>query len=508
MTEEHDRATPREAVVEVLLQENLGAWAPRDLRASVAAAFAAPGAAANAARLPGVSPVAARSRTWLAAALVLLALGVVFAVAWSRSRVGANTAQDPQPDAADVVPVRDLVHLRELLPQVVRAELEVLRLADADLPDIELAGVPVQATDEWTRGFVAALAADARVQEPAGWDRQNRLSLVLGSGRRIEMSVYTHDRGSRQTLGLRGMQGDLGVGGAGATAVRELLATATHVARLAHGVVVRPQDLDGIDAFPPQQEEMRLFGLAEADLQHLPRYTNLRRLDISGLRHPLGKPALRHIARCRSVEELTVHGVEFDDDQLILLTSLVNLRRWHLRAVRRFTGEGFFTLTNSAFRRVPTELVDLRFVPTLTDRGLRKIAEHGVPELLLGGSGANIGDEGWRALMASPTLRRLDLSGWSLDAGRIRDLAQRTDLVELVLDGCALDDAAMVALARTASPLRRLSVRNVKALTVTGFTALCGIATLREIDLTGVDDLDLDEMSKLAFLHPDVQFVR
>jgi hypothetical protein len=495
MTDADDGVPPREAVVDVLLAEALGTWTPRDVTDQVLARRAG-GAAA-----PRPMPPPRRG---LAAALVLLGITVVCAVTWSVARERRDEAQDPAPDAT--LPVGDLAQLRTLLPQVVRIELEALWLANPVLPHVELGGVPVVATADWTRGFLAALAADARVEPPAGWKWQNVLALVLDDGRRIVMAIDTHDHDERQTLGLRGLRGDLSVGGAGALALRDLLATATHIARLAHGVVVRPQDLDGPDAFPQTAETLRLFGLAEADLQHLVRYANLRRVDVSGLAS-LGDTALGHLANCARLEEFTAEGIEFADRNLIPLTGLLHLRRLHLRGVTGFTGEGFAAWTNSARRRDPTELIDLRSVATLTDAGLARIAALGAAELRLGGAGAAIGDDGWRALAASPGLQRLDLSGWRLDAARLGLLAANRALGELTLDQVELDDAALGALGAAAA-LRAVSLRGARGFTHAGVIALCERSGVRRVDLTAVTDLDLDALSVFAFLHPGIEFVR
>lgn len=511
MTHGHDRVAPRDAVVEVLLEENLGGWTPRDVSAAVATAFAADGGAGAAARAEQPWPAASRPRSWLVAAVVLLGLSVLFAVAWSRARGDRGVAQEPQPAepaAGEVLPVQDLARLRELLPQVVRVELEVLQLADPDLPAIDVAGVPVRATDAWTRAFTAALADGARMQDPAGWQWQNRLSLVLRSGRHVAMAVSPYDRGAGQTLGLRGLQGDLLLTGDGVPAVRELLATATHAARLAHGVVVRAADLVGDGAFPANVEQLRLFGITDADLEHLRRFPALRRLDASGLYRTLGVEGLRHIGACSSLEELSLAGASLPDRFVPHLARLRRLLRLDLRGVRDFFGGGFRTLRLVGGRRDGPTAVDLRDVPTLTDAGLASIVEFGVSDLRLGGSQTGIGAEGWRALMAGRGLTHLDLSGWTFADARFADLAGLPQLEELTLDDCALDDAALVALARTKAPLRRLSLRRVQGLTLAGWTAICELPTLREVDLTGVTGLDLDEMSQLAFFHPDIRWVR
>jgi hypothetical protein len=359
--------------------------------------------------------------------------------------------------------------------------------------------------DDAARADVVGALGEARLLKPAGWDWQNRLWLVLSSGQRIVMAVYPYGDGGDLRLGLRGLRGDVGITGGGAAAVRGLLATATHGACRAHGIVRSVDDLAGPRAFPAATEELRLYGIADGDLSHLRRFTNLRRLDVTGLSHPLSDAALRHIGRCASVEELTAEGVEFPDDSLIPLTSLVALRRLHLRGVRGFTGKGFFTFHASNRRRADTEFVDLRDVRSLSDRGLREIARLGVPELLLAGSGVDVGDEGWRALMSSPRLVRLDVSSWELHARggtRLTQLAARDDIEELGLERCGLTDRDLEVLAAAKSPLHSVSLRGNEALSREGVAALLARPSLRKIDLRGID------VDALALLRPDVEFVR
>lgn len=512
------------ATVDALLAEAIGqrdGAGPRDVTAAVLARWAAGDGNAAAARVrlaaaPDPHSVAVEPKVvlsqWLVAALMLLGLGVLFAVAWSQRAREQVPVQDPVRPADVTQPVRDLAQLRELLPQVDHIELEVLSLPDANLPfRVELGGTPVHATKDTTARVLEALATEARVERPAGWDWPNHLHLVLRSGKRIVMAVHPYDRGARQTLGLRGLQGDLSVGGAAVDTIRELLDTATRVARLAHGVVVSVADFVGPNAFPTDLAELRLFGVGNEDLVHLERFARLRVLDCSGLQQTLTSDGLRAVGRCATLQELSLAGMTLPDIDVLRLTPLVRLRRLDLRGVREFTGEGFGHYVNSALRRDGPREVDLGDVPTLTDAGLARIAEWGVRDLQLAGSGGNIGTTGWRALMASPELVRLDLSRWSLDHDRVRDLAARSDLQQLALDDCGLGDADLEVLATTQSPLRKLSLRDLQMSTARGVAAVAEIPTLRELDIRrrlGLpNDMDQEALAKTAFLKPDLVFV-
>lgn len=509
---------PRDAVADALLAEALGDARHRDQTDAVLARLAAGDAEAAATRAelaarPDGPEDARRSRLerlrpWLVAALLLLGIGVVVGIAVSDPDAVDDFAQEPDAGTDDVVPIRDVGHLRELLPHVKTVELEVLRLPDPDVPfDVELAGVPVIATDGIRERIVRGLAG-AGLQVPAGWDWQNRLTLSLDDGHRVAMALYPYDPGTRQTIGVRGLKGDLTVSGDAAAACRELLDAATTVARMAHGVVLRADELAGPGAFPANLEELRLFGIADADLRHLQRFEQLKRLDVAGLRDTLGREGLREIGRCFTLEELSLDGCAVDDEGIAPIFNLNGLQRLGLRGVRSLTGTGFRHFGPMSFYRKAPTSVDLRDVPTLTDDGLAQVVTYATPELLLGGSGAGIGATGWRAVVDAVAITRLDLSRWPLDAARLRDLRDADHLEVLAVERCDLDDADLEILAATKSPLRELSVRGNLAVTVEGVRALAGIATLEELDVRGLPGVGPAELDEITAGAPDLRLVR
>lgn len=491
MNGKHDVADGPQAVIDLLLAEALAPGAARDGEADLAAAvlrrFADGEAAAVAARLAhgdgnlalGSAPTTRWRQQWLVAAIVLLAVGVLFAVAWSRReperRMAGEPTQDPAPAPQGAVPVGSLDELRALLPQVAHVELEVLYLAEPDLPRIELGDVAVTATPQATADLFGALRDDARVEQPASRERQNSLRFVLRSGQHVALDVDPNPSTGRVTIGL-GAAGDLSIGGAGAHALRELLATAVRVACVAHGVVRSVTDLNGPDGLPEESEVLRLFGVAEADLEHLTRFRRLRHLDCRGIAPRMTRTGLRHIARCGGIEELSLAGMTLHDDDLFTLMPLTHLLRLDLRGVREFTGVGFDAYVLSARVHDGPSLVDLRDVPTLSDDGIQRVVACGVAELRVAGSGAGIGANGWSALLRSDRLAVLDLGGW------------------------ALDDQRLAALAATKAPLRKLSLRDVRGISIAGLAAVAAIPTLAEIDVRGVPGIDL-EASPDAAIH-------
>lgn len=152
--------------------------------------------------------------------------------------------------------------------------------------------------------------------------------------------------------------------------------------------------------------------------------------------------------------------------------------------------------------------MDLSHAAALTDAGLAAIAEWSPPELLLAGAGAAIGDAGFAALAGAARLVRLDLSRWPLDAGRVRALAARSDLEELVLARCGLDDPAVAVLAGTASPLRVLSLRDNPAVTAAGLAAVAARPGLAELDVRGLDAVDDGALAALQQRCPELRLVR
>jgi hypothetical protein len=528
-TQRSSASEARLAVVDALLDETIGRAGhgqdtPSELTRIVLARLAAGEGEAAAARVRKASADAPEPlagvvpwfrRQWLAAAIALLGLGVVFGVAWTTRLPDPSPMQDPVPPPASTLLVRDLDHLRTLLPQVDHIDVEVLHFTEENAPfRIDLAGEPQRLSGDAKRRILEALANDARVEPLGSWEWSNQLHLVLSSGQRIHMAVHVADPAARLTLGVRGMQGDLSVGGEASVAIREMLVKGTTIIRRLEGVVTSRADLVGPSAFPERLEELRLFGLGNDDLVHLQRFTKLRVLDCSGLQKTLALEGVRHIGRCTTLQELSLAGMGIDDPDWVpqILIKLVQLRRLDLRGVRGFTGEGFRHYINSALHRDGPREVNLSDVPTLTDDGLMRIAQWGVRDLQLAGSGDKIGAVGWRALMQSPELVRLDVSKWSMPADRVRDLAARADLQQLALDDCGLSDTDLEAIAATKSPLRRLSLRFLQSFTAKGVVALAEIPTLRELDIRrrpGAENtMDPEALSAIASAKPNLQLVR
>jgi len=508
-THGHEPIDDREPLVDALLGEQLGGETPPETALVLARWQRGDGAdaaarAALAARTAGAGVAALRMRSprfWLTAAAVLLGLCGVLSALLLRGDGRERTATPPPPQdpvAPGVVPVEDLDQLRALLPQVTAIEIEILRL-DVGPQSIEVGGraVHVAELDE-----LRAALADVRLQAAGEWKWQNRFDLLLPGNRRIAMAVgptvigpdasslgpvadLPHDAnvvGAHLTLGVQGLRGDLAVDCKQGQWLRKMIEAATNAARAAHGIVRSAKDLDGESALPADCKQLRLFGdLHGADFAKLERFTQLERLDLSGLRWTLTAEELTAIGQLdalrASLRELCLEGCRLCDDDLVGIVPFVHLQRLDLRLVRGrapsleevigpsrkatsagaapFTGEGFRHFSNSSARRDGPTAVDLTGCD-LSDAGLVAIAQWSPRELVLKGAGHNITATGWQALMSARNLERLDLTGWPIDRARMRDLAARTDLVELTLRNCGLDDVSLALLGDTKAPLRRV----------------------------------------------------
>jgi hypothetical protein len=425
-----------DAMVHALLQEELGATRdPAPALEAVIARFERGDGRIAATKLAAAEADANRSwlaRSWkpLCAAAALLAVFATFARSWLGEPAGdgSRQAQDPRSEFPNrgaprkAIPVESLAELRTLLPRVVKLELEVLRLPDPDIPfEVDLSGVPIVVADQLRQRAIADLAQQASETRAADADWQNRLEFVLDDGTCLRMAIYPYEQHLGVRLGVFGLDADLRCGRDGSDALRFALDGATWAARAAHGVLLSRADLAGepgkTNGMPAAgQDEMRLFGVADDDLQHLARFVDVRKLDCAGLRDTLTAKGLRHVVRAMpKLNELVLDGMTLADDDLRALLDLVELERLSLRAVRGFTGTGFRHFSRSQKRRTGPLWVDLSRVPTLTDDGLDAIAEWDPEVLLLRGSGDSIKRHGFRSLEGTERLRELDMRDWPMN---------------------------------------------------------------------------------------------
>ncbi|MCK5940433.1 MAG: hypothetical protein KAI24_00580 [Planctomycetes bacterium] len=414
-----DQPEGRDAFVHALLQEELGAD-PRPAAADeLVQRFGRGDGARAAARLQAADAPArggwsTRRWTLAAAALAVVAVGATFADDWfgtaTEPRSGDRAAQDPEGQKAPVV-IESLEHFTRLVPTIRAVRLEVLRLHDSNLPfEVEVKGHPVGMTQHELEPFVAALDDDLRLLEPAAADWQNALAFELADGRVIEGAIYPYS-GARLRVHVSGLQGDLGVGGAAARHLRELLDAGVFRSCYELGIATKEHPLREKQR---DRKSLRLFQHEDAALSQLAEFSQLEQLDVSGLRNTLGEAGLRTIAKaCPQLEELVLDGCRVPDAAMIRLADLTRLKRLSLRSARDFTGTGFAHLSNSQKHRDGPKVVDLSYCRSLTDDGMRAICRFDPEVLRLRGAGQELTRHGFRALEDTERLRELDLRSFA-----------------------------------------------------------------------------------------------
>ena len=422
MSEGHQE---RDAFVHALLQEELGSD-PRPASTSDLLQRLERGDGARAfARTEEQAPAQRPSwiaRRWplAAAAIAVIAVGATFAEHWlggggSPSGDEVERPQDPQDKTSNdkTIRIRDLAQFEQLVPQIRGVSVEVLRLHDSNLPfEVEAKGHPVGMMPHAREPFVAALATDLKLLQPAGADWQNKLTFELKDGRSIEGAIYPYGGAGVLRVHLQGLQGDLGVGGMAADMLRDLLKDGVFQACYQLGIVTKDRPLREV---PRDATSLRIFQQSDEELKLLAEFSQLKKLDVSGLRNKLGGAGLRTIAEsCPQLEELVLDGVRLPDDAMARLLEKMRLKRLSLRGVLGFAGIGFRDDPRSQKRRTYPNELDLSYCKSLTDDGFQAICAAD-PELLrLRGAGAKITRAGFRALEQTKRLRELDLRSFTL----------------------------------------------------------------------------------------------
>ena len=443
----------RDAMVHALLDEELGTErAPTHVRrtdaATILAKFAAGRGDAAAMRVHAIEKALAddgpTAPRWLAskwphlcAAAALLAVAATFAHSWMPQDKGPSqqvgqVPQHPDPQAqvpkgqdpkAEAPPRKlDFEQFAKLLHDVKTVHVEPTRVADHSLPfDVDISGTPTAFLSHSLEPFLEYLPKDVRKLDAIEAEWMNRVTLLLDDGSKLHGAIYpfpkrliTGEPTTGVRLHVRGLDCDVRLGKDTSAMLRNLLEAATLAACNDRGVVLAPLTLK---SFPSASKSLRLFRLKDEQLSGLARFPNLRKLDCSGLRKTLGKAGLRAIAKsCPRLEELVLDGMRLPDEFVVAITDLTKLTKLSLHGVKEFTGEGLHYFTLSAKRRDGLTHLDLRYIPTLTDEGLRRIAECLPMEVLLQGSGKQITLSGLRRVASGTRLKVLGIEGWDLEA--------------------------------------------------------------------------------------------
>ena len=497
-----DDEAPTAAVVHVLLEEHFGEPGP-DLTASVRARLGERQAAVArvaAAEVGGRSP--ASRRLWVAA-LVPIAIAVVAATAWLRRVDTAAVAPPPPPAVAnqdpEVLEVRSVAQLRELLPKVVDLRIEVFRIR----PDgLEARAAPPWSADAATREAVVAMLLDSRVgvTQPAGWEWDNRLSLVCDDGRAIVMALNRHDS---TTVGMRGLRGDLFVGRSQPLVAAVELGE--QAACLHLGILRRRVELAADSPFRPL-ESIRLAGhpdraqaLRREDLDELAKFDRVRRLDIGRLAPLVDRDLLAVFAGMPALTDLVLDGATVDDDDLPALG--MRLRSLSLRGCPNIRGTVFRPVL-LGFHVPLSELdrLDLSFCKGLDGVALalpllRELRLRGAPIAALPGP------------QFANRIEVLDVGENPVSVTQLRDIAAMPSLRELHLPLCGLGDQQLAILADAKGPLRTVAL-NGADFTVAGLRQLLTLPTLREVRVSTSARLSDAELAALAAAHPHAVITR
>lgn len=444
-------------LLDVLLEEECGGVRP-----------------ANAANERAPRPPSSR---WLAAALLLLGIGVVAGIAWMRHACDDAAAAVQQPVQEPVPPpvpehpigwneLGDPDRRSQLLQQIARVRVQLLDSslpqprpvpgADLVLEDVaQLASLGIGIRDLLgaSRGWIGWM-------EPPPWS--SRLVLELSDGRTVEVLLRLHEHPFLVMLpcGEAMPAGDL------LTRLRTLEDRARQQAQPHVGTAA---NLAELQALPPSVQDLSCPWLTAGEVRsELARFVNLRSLTLLSpaqcesvrktgsqeQRSPPGPDACRAIAELPALQQLSLPATRLDDVALQSLAGNARLRMLALTgkldgitaAGLAAFGDGLETL------RLPDDRVTMALLRAIRD--LRHLAELWValpPEI----------EAAAECLVAMPSLRRL-----AVDCGAVADARAVTRAVAL----------SKIEKLRLCGP----RVENW------GLDQLSQVPTLRELDLRGL----------------------
>jgi hypothetical protein len=436
----HDElaSDPHERLVEVLLAEELRAGRARS------------------------APPRAASTRWLAAALVLLGLGVVFGVAVLRDGDGGAGTAMPAQEPESIVLTKHSEFLA-LAKDVVRVRMEIAKSWSPNFVAVEGA-VAVLEDAQQVQAFVAAVPK----LEDGFWGTHYysnpdgaRITLELRNGRAILGNTMFDEGELHLTLAvLRPARLESGT-------LREQLqalrAQAMANARIAHGITFSVEELARV---PATAKVIQCLPLRPGTVtQHLGRFPQLERVD-------------QVIATSLGTSGPTTIDVHAPA-RLAEFAVLPNLR--HLR----FAGADV----------TDADVADLHSLRKLTsvriDGGLGHLTERGHTALASKLEALELisvenGNAIVRAAVAAGRLQKLALFGVKLTPAEFAALAALPTLRELDLTGIWWQDSHLAQLLAARTPLLRLRLRSTD-ITAEGLRTLIGMSTLRVLDLRSED---------------------
>ena len=464
----HDElaSDPHERLVEVLLAEEL-----------------------RAARARSAPPRAASTR-WLAAALVLLGLGVVVGVAVLRDGHGDADSAVPAQEPESVVLTKHSEFLA-LTKDVVRVRMEIAKTWEPNFVAAEGA-IAVLEDAQQVQAFVAAVP---KLEDGPGGFR-TRDGSPLRDGARVTLDLrdgrvlrgITHF-GEGKLFWLPALYPAQLEPGPLLDQLNSLHAQALANARIAHGIAFSFEELARVPATAKaiQCPPLRPGTVA----QHLGRFPQLERVDqvLATSLRTSGRIAIDLLAVAR-LTEFVARLAEF--------AALPHLR--HLR----FAGADV----------TDADVADLPKLRTLTsvriDGGLGQLTDRGHAALVRGLDALELisvenGNAIVRAAIAAGRLQKLALFGVELTTAEFADLAALPTLRELDLTGIWWKDSHVAQLLAARTPLTRLRLRSTD-ITAEGLRQLAAMTTLRVLDLRS-EEVRSEALAALQHAMPECRIL-
>lgn len=392
-----------------------------------------------------------RTNRWLAAALILLGIGVVFAVAL-RERKDDKPIDAPTP----VAPPQE--------PQ----PATVYSVADVDmLPADTRAVIARNCGDD-----VATALLRLRHLDDLEWHDSDREVYGLG------MKVPPVDHPVLFHPGFRAL--------CQLSKLRRLVLSGTAYARTAGpGTFML---LDELQKLPQLQElALRFFDVSDREFEDcfavLPKLAALRRLDLS-FNHGFGERGIAAVLQCAQLEALSVRGCQqLTPTALVRLGELPQLRELDVSLIDGMNWRN--SLADQKDPNITSLLFGAQQTVRLTGAGVTDEALRGIARARtlkkLDLANSRFTDAGAAVLANLTQLEELDLGGNGIGDGVLDDLPP--SLLKLTLCSDKLTDACCRKLRERLPKLRHLDISACYGIHDAGVADLVAIPTLRHLEI-------------------------
>jgi Leucine-rich repeat (LRR) protein len=234
----------------------------------------------------------------------------------------------------------------------------------------------------------------------------------------------------------------------------------------------------------PRLESIHDVALSTDSIEALASLENLKSLRIGMLMPPIGAAVpqedLSGLARLSSLEELSIGGGRWTEDELVVLESLPNLRRLHIsgRDVTDRTMPTIGKLNQLEYLNLGTTRVTKRGVNQLSGLTNLRTLDVGVYS-----RDASTVDEVPLNLSTLTGLKTLELTGFALRDVDLASMANMRQLEWLRLSGTFTEEGLVYL--KDLGSLKNLSVSGITCSTGEGLSRLAGLTGLRDLRLTG-----------------------